>query len=57
MAASAADVSEQTAEPFGLPPELARGPSVEVWAPTATLLPSLDDDTPAVLAAGEKSAT
>jgi len=39
-------VSEQPAEPLDLPPELAGGPSVDVWAPTATLLPSLDDDPP-----------
>ena len=39
-------MSEQPAAPLTLPPELAGGPSVDVWAPTATLLPSLDDDTP-----------
>ena len=38
-------MSEQPAEALALPVELACGPSVDVWAPTATLLPSLDDDT------------
>ncbi len=42
----AVDVSAQTTHDLTLPVELAGGPSVDVWAPTATLLPSLDDDTP-----------
>jgi len=40
-------VSAQTTHDLTLPVELAGGPSVDVWAPTATLLPSLDDDAPA----------
>jgi len=40
-------VTEHPAEALTLPPELAGGPSVDVWAPAATLLPPLDDDTPA----------
>jgi len=40
-------VSEHPADDLTLPVELAGGPSVNVWACTATLLPSLDDDTPA----------
>lgn len=44
--AVAVDVSAQTTHDLTLPTELAGGPSVNVWAPTATLLPSLDDDTP-----------
>jgi len=42
----AVDVSEHPADALALPVELAGGPSVDVWAPTATLLPSLDDDPP-----------
>jgi len=39
-------VSPETTHDLTLSTELAGGPSVDVWAPTATLLPSLDDDTP-----------
>ena len=35
-------MSAQTTHDLILPVELAGGPSVDVWAPTASLLPSLD---------------